>query len=324
MKKKRRIRYDRIVILLFIIVVITFGITKLINKEENKEIAKDNLMLDFIGKTEEEIRIYSEENKLVLNITYEYSEEVEKDKIISQSISKDTEINENDTLDIIISLGVLDKEKLKEDKINELGNVPIMMYHGIVNKKDSETDYIGGNVDKDGYNRTTESFREDLEFYYTSGYRMVRLVDYVNGKIDTEYGKSPIILTFDDGNENNLKVTGLDENGNIIIDPNSAIGILEEFKKKYEDFNVTATFFVNDGLFNQPKYNDKILNWLVDNGYDVGNHTKGHTNFSNVDTNKTQEVVGYVYKQLDEIIPDKYVNIVALPFGSPYSKTHKN
>ena len=30
---------------------------------------------------------------------------------------------------------------------------------------------------------------------------MVRLIDYVNGKIDTEYGKSPIVLTFDDGND---------------------------------------------------------------------------------------------------------------------------
>ena len=262
MKKRKRIRYDRILVFLLIISIIIFVIIKIFDKEdEKKEIVKDNLMLDFINKDFKEIKDYSEENKLVLNITYEYSDEIEKDKIIKQSISKDTKINENDTLDIIVSLGVLDKDKLKEDKINELGNVPIMMYHGIINKKDSETDYIGGNVDKDGYNRTTESFREDLEFYYQNANRMIRLVDYVNGKITTEYGKSPIILTFDDGNDNNLKVTGLDENGNIIIDPNSAIGILEEFKKKYSDFNVTATFFVNDGLFNQPKYNDKILKW---------------------------------------------------------------
>jgi len=324
-KRKRRIRYDRIIICLIVIILIVFGIFKLVSKEENNEkIVKDNLMLDFIGKKIEEIQEYSSKNKLVLNITYEYSDEIEKDKIIKQSITKDTQINENDILDIVISLGVLDKEQLENDKINELGNVPIMMYHGIINKKDSETDYIGGNVDKDGYNRTTESFREDLEFYYKNGYRMLRLVDYVNGNIDTEYGKSPIILTFDDGNDNNLKVTGLDEKGNIIIDPNSAIGILEEFKKKYPDFNVTATFFVNDSLFNQPEYNDKILKWLVENGYDVGNHTKGHANFSNINTTKTQEVVGYVYKQLDEIIPNQYVKIVALPFGSPYNKNHAN
>lgn len=324
-KRKRRIRYDRIILCLIVIISIMFGIFKLIIKEETEtEIVKDNFMLDFVGKNIEEIQRYSDENKLVLNIEYKYSEEIEKNKIISQSIEKDTKINENDILNIVISLGILDKKQLASDKINELGNIPIMMYHGIINKKDSETDYTGGNVDKDGYNRTTESFREDLEFYYTNGYRMIRLIEYVNGKIDTEYGKSPIILTFDDGNDNNLKVTGLDEDGNIIIDPNSAVGILEEFKKKYPDFNITATFFVNDALFNQPEYNEKILKWLVDNGYDVGNHTKGHANFTKIDTTKTQEVVGYVYKQLDEIIPKQYVKIVALPFGSPYNKNHTN
>ena len=31
-----------------------------------------------------------------------------------------------------------------------------------------------------------------------------------------------------------------------------------------------------------------------------------------------------MYKTLDSIIGDKYVNIVALPFGSPYKKSHSN
>lgn len=212
----------------------------------------------------------------------------------------------------------------KNNNVNELGEVPIMMYHGIHNKMDNETSFIGGNIDKDGYQRTSESFIRDLEFYYNNGYRMIRLTDYIDGNIDVELGKSPIILTFDDGLENNIKVTGLDENGNIIIDPNSAVGILESFKQKYPDYNVTATFFINGGLFNQPKYNEKILNWLVENGYDIGNHTYSHVNFSSVDTVKTQNEVGKLYNILDEIIPKKYVNIIALPFGSPYDLEHEN
>ena len=59
------------------------------------------------------------------------------------------------------------------------------MYHGIVDVKD--TKYVGGNVDKDGYNRTADAFREDLEFYYNKGYRMIRLSDYVDGVIDGLY-----------------------------------------------------------------------------------------------------------------------------------------
>ncbi len=219
---------------------------------------------------------------------------------------------------------VLTEEDYKNKNVDELGEVPIMMYHGIHNKKSSETNYTGGNVDKDGYQRTSEAFANDLEFYYNSGYRMIRLTDYVDGNIDVELGKSPIILTFDDGLENAIKVMGLDSKGNIIIDPNSAVGILEDFKKKYPDYNVTATFFVNGGIFQQEEYNEKILKWLIDNGYDIGNHTYTHVNFSQVDSNKSIEEVGKLYELLDKIIPGKYVNIVALPFGSPYKLDHEN
>ena len=220
------------------------------------------------------------------------------------------------------------KELTTEDYINnnvdELGEVPIMMYHGIHNKKNSETQYIGGNVDKDGYQRISEAFINDLEFYYQNGYRMIRLTDYIDGNISVELGKSPIILTFDDGLANNITVTGLDDEGNIIIDPNCAVGILESFKEKYPDFNVTATFFVNGGLFGQQDYNDKILNWLVDNGYDIGNHTYSHVDFTKADSIRTQNEVGSLYEILDSMIPGKYVNIIALPFGSPYSFGHEN
>lgn len=226
--------------------------------------------------------------------------------------------------EIIVEEKELTIEDYQNNKVDELGEVPIMMYHGIHNKNNSDTEYIGGNVDKNGYQRTSEAFRNDLEFYYSQGYRMIRLTDYVDGNIDVELGKSPIILTFDDGLENNIKVTGLDEKGNIIIDPNSAVGILENFKEKYPDYNITATFFVNGGLFGQEEYNEKILKWLVENGYDIGNHTYSHVDFTDVDANKSMEQVGRIYEMLDSIIPEKYVNIVALPFGSPYSLEHEN
>ena len=212
----------------------------------------------------------------------------------------------------------------KENKVDELGEVPIMMYHGIHHKNNSDTNYTGGNVDKDGYQRTSEAFKNDLEFFYKEGYRMIRLTDFIDGNIDVELGKSPIVLTFDDGLENNIKVLGLKENGNIIIDPNSAVGILETFKEKYPDYNVTATFFVNGGLFKQSEYNDKILKWLVDNGYDIGNHTYNHVDFTKINELKSEEEVGRLYNKLDSIIPNKYVNIVALPFGSPYNLEHTN
>lgn len=318
-KNKRKLHKTK---LLIIVLTLTFLITSviilinIIGKEENKE-----LMPKLNNITE--VNNIKEKYNLNVNITYEYSTIVEKDSVISQSIKEGEEIGDNKDINVVISKGI-DKEKLAIDNINELGKVPIMMYHGIREKKPNSTGTIGGNVDKDGYNRTPEAFRKDLEFYFEKGYRMIRLIDYVNRKIDVEYGKSPIILTFDDGNIDNIKVTGLDEEGNIIIDPNSAVGILEDFKQKHKDVPVTATFFVNGGLFQQPEYNDKILNWLVDNGYDVGNHTQNHLDIKKSSSDKVQQEIVYVYNKLEEIIPGKYVNIIALPFGSPYTKTHEN
>ena len=317
--KKKRVNYFKVLIALFIFLLIIFLCYKLINKKDEKV-----LMIDVVNKNINSVSSKLKELGVSVNSTYKYDDNHDKDIIISQSIDVGTEIIGNEEVDLVISLGKIDKEKLKKDNINELGKVPIMMYHGIKNLKDSDTKYTGGNVDKDGYTRTVESFRKDLEMYYQKGYRMIKLSDYINGKVDVEYGYSPIIITFDDGNDNNIKVTGLDEKGNIIIDKDSAVGVLEEFKKKYPDFNVTAIFFVNNGIFNQPEYNEKILHWLVDNGYEVGNHTKNHDNLSKISNSQTQEVIGYMYDKLDSILGKKYSKIVALPFGSPYLKTHDN
>lgn len=316
--KRRKIKKNVLRNLIVLLIIYIGIMLVVINK---KDVPKDEplYMISLIGKNEEEVKDYAAKNKLRLNINYVYSDS--NKGVSEQDIKEGTEIKANDTLNVTINK-YIDKEKLKKDDINELGRIPVMMYHHIVNIDDNE--YTGGNVDPDGYNRTSNAFRKDLEFYYQNGYRMIKLIDYVNGKIDVEYGKSPIVLTFDDGNADNIKVTGLDENGNIIIDPNSAVGILEEFKKKYPDFNVTATFFVTSALFNQSEYNEKILNFLVDNGYDVGNHTKDHNNMNNINEEETEYVVGYVYNELEKIIKDKYVNIVALPFGTPYLSTHKN
>jgi len=318
--KKRRNKYNNIFVILGILIIIILGIY-IFNKDSND---RELYMLDLVNMNIDSVYDVLDDYGINIDIEYRYSNSIDKDNVISQSIGKDVIVNRGDNLNLVVSLGKIDKDKFKNDNINELGKVPIMMYHGIKNIKNSETDYIGGNVDKDGYTRTVEAFRNDLETYYQKGYRMIKLSDYIDGNIDVEYGYSPIILTFDDGNENNIKVNGIDRDGNILIDPNSAVGVLEEYKKKYPDYNVTAIFFITNNLFNQPEYDEKIIRWLVDNGYEVGNHTMGHNNFSNIDSVKTQEVVGYMYDKLEGIVGDKYSKIVALPFGSPYNKSHDN
>ena len=323
-RKKKSKKIIKLIIGIILLVIILLGVFFFLKKDNHTpSILKKETVPSFVSLADVE-EFQKKYDSIKITINYEYNDEIEKDKVISQSVKEGTNIEEVKEIDIVVSLGKLDKEKLASDKINELGKVPIMMYHGIREKTANSTGTVGGNVDKDGYNRTPEAFRKDLELYYEKGYRMIRLNDYIHGDIDTEYGKSPIVLTFDDGNEDNIRVTGLDDNGNIIIDKDSAVGILEEFKKNHPDAPVTATFFVNGGIFNQEEYNEKILKWLVDNGYDVGNHTKTHLDIKKSSGDRVQEEIAYVYDELEKIIPGKYVKIIALPFGSPYVQSHEN
>lgn len=210
-------------------------------------------------------------------------------------------------------------EEYRNAGVNELNSVPILMYHRIYGMKNSETSYTGGNVDKDGYNRTSEAFEADLRSFYEQGYRMMRLTDFVDGYIDVPFGYSPLILTFDDGIRD-VVLEGWNDDGTPKFDPTCAIGILEKIKTEYPDYNVTATFFVNDTLFENGEENDKkVMKWMVDNGYDIGNHTRDHAKLGGCNAEEIEKQVGYMYKKLDSIIPGQYVNIVALPYGSPES-----
>lgn len=312
MKKKKKIKYKNILIIVGIIILIVFLTC---NNESEEVLFNPDVFDSYVGKNISDIEKICEENNYKLSREYQYSQEYMKDTIISVSFQ------EKDVY-AIVSKGIVDENVYREYKVDELGKVPIMMYHGIIDTLDNK--YTGGNVDKDGYNRTSNAFRKDLEFYYENGYRMIRLSDYVNGIIDVPLGYSPVILTFDDGNKNNFNVLGRNDDGSLKIDPNSAVGILEEFKKKHPDTIVTATFFVMNDLFNQKEYNEEIMNWLVDHGYDIGNHTTSHPDFTKISVEKTKEVVGKMYQKLDSVLKDKYVKIIALPYGSPYKKTHEN
>lgn len=68
-------------------------------------------MKDLSNMSIDEVKTYAEANKLELDITYEYSE-IEKNKVISQSIIKGTNLNDNEKLEVVISKGVEEKYTL--------------------------------------------------------------------------------------------------------------------------------------------------------------------------------------------------------------------
>lgn len=46
---------------------------------------------------------------------------------------------------------------------------------------------------------------------------------------------------------------------------------------------------------------------MVDNGYDIGNHTQTHLDIKKSSGDRVQKEIAYVYDKLEELIPGKYV-----------------
>lgn len=190
---------------------------------------------------------------------------------------------------------------VKTLKPNELGEVMVLMYHRLA---EANTEY----------DRTIESFKADLERLYKMGFRSISMEDYMNSTIDIPAGTTPIIFTFDDGDISHFKVVK-DANGNLKPDPNCVVGILDAFSEKYPDFGRHGIFYVNAGAFHEPEHLEWKLKYLLDNGYEVGNHTFGHENLSELDADGVEIAIGKNAKYYSQLHPDLYMNSLALPFG---------
>lgn len=210
-------------------------------------------------------------------------------------------------------LEVLSLDDMANLKIDESGEVMVLMYHNIGEEEATWT-------------RTPENFRRDLETLYNSGFRAISLEDYANGNISTEAGFTPVVFTFDDGNENNFRYIKHGEEN--IIDPKCAVGIMEDFKKEYPDFNMTATFFLNGLAFGDSSTEKEKLTFLIENNYSIGNHTMGHPNLRDLSSENIQKEIATLKERYENMLPNLDINTLALPFGGKpsaddYTLTYK-
>jgi peptidoglycan/xylan/chitin deacetylase (PgdA/CDA1 family) len=167
---------------------------------------------------------------------------------------------------------------------NELGLVMILMYHEIGEREST-------------WSRNSKNFRNDLERLYSLGYRPISLRDFVKNEISTPRGLSPVVLTFDDGTKGQFRVETRD--GEKIVDPNSAVGILEAFHAEHLDFPLEATFFLNGNTpFFQPDLVEYKLNYLVHKGFDIGNHSTRHQNLASAEMQSAAKIQGAIGNQL--------------------------
>lgn len=194
---------------------------------------------------------------------------------------------------------------------NELGEIPIWMYHNV---RGPESIWV----------RTPDNFRADLQRFYDLGYRLVSLTDVITNNIDIPAGTSPMVLTFDDGNANNFNLIK-DSTGEIIVDPDCAVGIIMDFAKETPDMGNAATFFVHlPHAFSQSDswYTGEHRTWklekLVEWGMEIGNHSLNHPHLSKdiKSLDHLLEQLGKPHQLIEDFVPGYQLNSLALPFGS--------
>ena len=189
---------------------------------------------------------------------------------------------------------------------NELGKVMVLEYH-----------LIGEPEDR--WRRTPENLRKDFQLLYDNGYYPVSVLDLANGTFDVPAGKTPFAITFDDSSAGQFRF--IEKNGKQEVDPNCAVGIMEDFKKKHPDFPLTASFYVlpaikpNLRLFAQPEFKKEKLEWLLAHGYEIGNHNWFHVPLNKLDDAGVNKHLSMFVKEIQAFIPDYAVKSLALPLG---------
>ncbi|MBC7247267.1 MAG: polysaccharide deacetylase family protein [Actinobacteria bacterium] len=197
------------------------------------------------------------------------------------------------------TVGLMESE-LHRLKVNELGAVMILEYHRI--------------AEEGRWSRTPENFRSDLAYLYEQGYRCISLKDLVTNNISVPAGYTPLVITFDDSDPSQFRY--IEENGELVIDPRCAVGVMEEFSREHPDFNMTATFYVLPVLFGQEEYAETKLAYLVEHGYDIGNHTMNHVSLGEASTETILKELSGNIAMVQRYLPAYQQTSIALPNGS--------
>jgi peptidoglycan/xylan/chitin deacetylase (PgdA/CDA1 family) len=181
---------------------------------------------------------------------------------------------------------------------NELGEVPVIMYHQI------RTDGGGD------YDLTPDEFRRELEQLYREGYRPVRAIDLVTGHLNVPAGKSPVVLTFDDSTKEQLAYDAAGK-----PKPDTAVGIMLEFGRRHPDFKPAGTFYVNREPFAGVAEGNAMLRYLLAQGFELGNHTDDHIPFHQKDAMGVQRALVKGKRIITRAVPQAQVRTMALPLG---------
>lgn len=183
------------------------------------------------------------------------------------------------------------------DPPNELGDVPVLMYHQVLPRP------------KGVYDITPRAFRAELERLAREGYVPVTAADYAAGRIDIPAGRHPVVLTFDDSTTSQLALDGSDRPV-----AGTAVAILLDVAARHPGFTPTATFYVNRDPFAEAG-GMRTLGWLRDNGFEVGNHTLDHVSLGSLSSARVRRQLAGDTAMIRRATSGAPVTTLALPFG---------
>jgi hypothetical protein len=196
---------------------------------------------------------------------------------------------------------------------NELGRIPVLEYH-LIGDKEAR------------WERERGQFRKDLELLYARGYRPVTASEMVDKKIDLPRGLSPVVFTFDDASPGQFKY--IERNGQLEVDPGSAVGIWLDFAKQHPDWKNKAvwcmlsgaeagrSFFGNKDIEGQKtEWRHRKVKFLADQGFELCNHTLWHAQLSKYPDAVVQEQIARLQLAVDSAVPGYKLRTFALPLG---------
>jgi len=202
--------------------------------------------------------------------------------------------------------------KLAAIHADEIGRIPILMYHAIGGPA-----LRGQRYDIHGLNISPATFRKQLGMMYAAHWYPVNMRDLLTAHLAVPAGKTPVVLTFDDARGTQFHYL---PNGR--IDPDCAIGILNAFHQQHADWPLRATFYVlpksawNPVPFWQPGKETKKLRYLEAEGFEIANHSTTHRLMTKLSSTELNWEMAECQRYVTDRVPGVLMDTMALPGGA--------
>jgi peptidoglycan/xylan/chitin deacetylase (PgdA/CDA1 family) len=178
--------------------------------------------------------------------------------------------------------------------------LPILLYHRIVNEQSK--------IGRHKIYVSEKKFREQMKFLKENGYITITFQNLASSIRPSPQGEGlgerPIILTFDDGYEDNYTIL---------------FPILKEFGFTAVIFLVTKLscneWGIKDGEPQLKMLTKEMIREMSDYGIEFGGHTRTHPNLKNVSEEKLMDEILGCKKDIEEITGKQCISF-SYPYGA--------